>query len=387
MKRRIVRPLLALLALVAVGLAVFLFVFLRPLPVEVARPAGHVPVEVFGLGTVEARILSRVGFEAGAALVELNADHGDRVKEGDVLARLHDAEQAARVAKAEAGTFNAEAAVRMAEAAVGKARAVLAQKRQANRRKQALVARQTVSVEVAEEAQMEEDVAAAELTVAVSDVEVAKAALDDARAQLELERVLLEHHVLTAPYDAVVVERHQELGAVLAPGESLFTLVAPESVWVLAYVDEARAGDIRVGQPTEVRLRSLPRQLFQGRVSRVAIESDRVSEERRVYVACERCPETFHLGEQAEVFVTTTVLENALLVPETAVESFDGTRGTVWTVEDGELHRRDVTFGHRTLASQLEIVDGLPEGAQVVLVLQPGLREGRAATATKGGTS
>lgn len=387
MKRRIVRPLLALLALVAVGLAVFLFVFLRPLPVEVARPAGHVPVEVFGLGTVEARILSRVGFEAGAALVELNADHGDRVKEGDVLARLHDAEQAARVAKAEAGTFNAEAAVRMAEAAVGKARAVLAQKRQANRRKQALVARQTVSVEVAEEAQMEEDVAAAELAVALSDVEVAKAALDDARAQLELERVLLEHHVLTAPYDAVVVERHQELGAVLAPGESLFTLVAPESVWVLAYVDEARAGDIRVGQPTEVRLRSLPRQLFQGRVSRVAIESDRVSEERRVYVACERCPETFHLGEQAEVFVTTTVLENALLVPETAVESFDGTRGTVWTVEDGELHRRDVTFGHRTLASQLEIVDGLPEGAQVVLVLQPGLREGRAATATKGGTS
>lgn len=380
MKIRIFHPILALLVLIAVGLAGFLFVFMRPLPVEVVRTTDRVPVEVFGLGTVEARILSRVGFEVGAALVELTADHGDRVKQGEVLARLHSGEQEARVAKAKAGMVNAEAVVRMAAAAVGKARAVLAQKRQANLRKQALVARQTVSVEVAEEAQMEEDVAAAELAVAVSDVEVAEAALDDARAQHDLERVLLEHHVLAAPYDAVVVERHKELGAVLAPAETLFTLVVPESVWVLTHVDEARAGGIRVGQPAQVRLRSLPGQMFHGRVARVAIESDRVSEERRVYVACERCPESFHLGEQAEVFVTTAVLENALLVPETVVEGFDGTRGTVWTLEDGTLRRRAVAFGQRTLDSRLEIVGGLPDAAQVLRALRPGLREGRTAT-------
>ena len=387
MKRRIFRRLLTLLVLTAVGLAGFLFVFIRPLPVEVVQASDHVPVEVFGLGTVEARILSRVGFEVGAALVELTADHGDRVKQGEVLARLHSGEQEARVAKAKAGMVNAEAVVRMAAAAVGKAHAVLAQKRQANLRKQALVARQTVSVEVAEEAQMEEDVAAAELAVAASDVEVAEAALDDARAQHELERVLLEHHVLAAPYDAVVVDRHKELGAVLAPGETLFTLVAAESVWVLAYVDEARAGGVRVGQPAQVRLRSLPGQMFQGRVARVGIESDRVSEERRVYVACERCPESFHLGEQAEVFVTTAVLENALLVPEIVVRGFDGTRGTVWTVEDGALRRRSVVFGQRTLDSRLEIIGGLPDDAQVLRALRPGLREGRAATVVENGAS
>lgn len=354
------------------------------MPVEVARPVENVPVQVFGLGTVEARILSKIGFEVGAALVELNADHGDQVKAGDVLARLHSAEQEARVAKARAGVVNAEAAVRMAEAAVGKARAVLAQKQQTNKRKQALVARQTVSIEAAEESQMEEDVAAAELAVAISDVEVARAALEDARAQYDLEMVLLDHHVLKAPYDAIVVERHKELGAVLAPGEALFTLVAPETVWALAYVDEARADGIRIGQPADVRLRSLPRQMFQGHVTRIAIESDRVSEERRVYIACDQCPESFHLGEQAEVFITTTVLDKALLVPETAVEGFDGTHGTVWTVEDGELRRREVTFGNRTLDSRLEITDDLPNGAQVLTMLRPGLREGRAAKVTEG---
>lgn len=379
MRKRVIRYLLALLGLGSAGAAVFLFIFMRPLPVEVSRPAENVQVQVFGLGTVEARVLSKIGFEVGAALVELNVDHGDRVKKGDVLARLHGAEQEARLAKARAGIVNAEAAVRMAEAAVGKARAVLAQKKQINKRKQALVERQTVSIEAAEEAQTEEDVAAAELAVAISDVDVAEAALEDARAQYALEKVLLDHHVLQAPYGAIVVQRHKELGAVLSPGEPLFTLVAPETVWVLAYVDESRAGAIRVGQRAEVRLRSLPRQMFQGHVTRIDIESDRVSEERRVYIACGRCPESFHLGEQAEVFITTAVLDRALLVPETAVEGFDGTRGTLWTVEDGELRRRKVVFGHSTLDSRLEIVDGLPAGARVVSALRPGLREGRAA--------
>lgn len=386
MTKRLFRYLVALLVVAGLGAAVLLFNFVRPLPVEVARPAENIAVRVFGLGTVEARILSKIGFEVGAALVELNADHGDWVKEGDVLARLHSGEQEARVAKAQAGVVNAEAAVKRAETAVGKARTVLAQKKQVNLRRQELRRRQAASVESAEEAQMEEDVASAELAVAMSDVDVAKAALEDARSQHVLEQVLLEHHVLKAPYEAIVVERHKELGSVLVPGEALFTLIAPETVWTLAYVDEASAGGIQVGQPAEVRLRSLPRQGYQGHVTRIAIESDRVSEERRVYIACDRCPESFHLGEQAEVFITTAVLHKALLVPQTAVERFDGTRGTVWTVEDGELRRREVTFGNRTLDSRLEIAESLPDGARVVTALRPGLREGRAARATEEAT-
>lgn len=383
MRKKRALYLFTLLGIAAAGAAVFLLVFLRPLPVEVAQPAEGVVVQVFGLGTIEARIVSKVGFEVGAALVELNADHGDRVTQSKVLARLHDGEQQARVAKAKAGVVNAEAAVKMAQAVFGKADAVLKQKSLANERKQTLLSRQTVSVESAEESQLEVEVAAAELAVAASEVDVAKAALTDAAAQYQLETVLLEHHVLKAPYDAIVVERHKELGSVLAPGEALFTLVAPETVWALAYVDEARAGGIEVGQAAEVRLRSLPRKTFPGHVARIDIESDRVSEERRVYIACDHCPERFHLGEQAEVLIRTAVLDTALLVPENAVERFDGTKGIVWTVEDGELQRRAVTFGNRTLDSRLEITGDLPGGAQVVTTLRAGLREGRAAQASE----
>tara|TARA_R110002072_G_scaffold42848_2_gene120726 strand:- start:1854 stop:3017 length:1164 start_codon:yes stop_codon:yes gene_type:complete len=379
MRNRLFRYLLFLLGIAAAIAALFLFLSNRPLSVEVARPADNVQIQVFGLGTVEARILSNIGFEVGAALVKLNADHGDRVNQGDVLARLHNAEQEARVAKAKAGMVNAAAAVKTAEAAVGKSRAVLAQRKQTNQRKQMLVARRTVSVESAEEAQMEQDVAAAELAVAISGVDVAKAVLEDATAQYAMEKVLLDHHVLRAPFDAIVVQRHKELGSVLSPGDPVFTLVVPETVWVLAYVDEARAGEIRVGQPAEVRLRSLSRQMYAGYVIRIGLESDRVSEERRVYIACDSCPRNFHLGEQAEIYITTGALDRALMVPETAIENFSGTTGMVWTIEGGELRRRKVGLGHRTLDSRLEITGGVPDGAFVVRTLRPGLREGRAA--------
>jgi len=221
---RIGRVLLGLLGVAALSVVAVVWLFWRPLPVELATPAERVPVQVFGLGTVEARILSKVGFEVGATLVELHADHGDRVAEDAVLARLHAAEQDARVGKARAGVLNAEAALEMAQAAVGRAQAVHAQERQVNKRQQALVARQAVSVEAAEEAQMEEDVAAAELAVAISDVQVAQARLEDASAQVELESVLLAHHELRAPYDAVVVARRLDEGQIVSPGQPVLDL-------------------------------------------------------------------------------------------------------------------------------------------------------------------
>jgi HlyD family secretion protein len=342
-----------------------------------------VPVRVFGLGTVEARVLSKVGFEVGAAITELNADHGDVVEQGQVLARLHATQQLAKVARAEAAVVSAEVAVKKADANIVKAEAILAQRLEVNKRKQELVSRQVTSMQAGEEAQRDEDVAKAELLVAKSDVEVAKAQLSDARAQLAYERAILEQHTLLAPYDAIVVDRQKELGTVIKAGDPVFTLVATGSIWALAYIDEARSGAIREGQPAEVRLRSLPHQVFPARVVRVGIESDRVTEERRVYVKCDQCPVRFHLGEQAEVLITVATLPKARLVPEAAVTGYDGTKGKVWSIEDGRLKRRIVSFAHRTEDSRLEIAESLPQGIEIVTQVDTSLSEGRAARAIR----
>ena len=123
-------------AIIAAGYA---FLSYRPITVKVAGVSENVPIRIFGLGTVEARVLSKVGFEVGAAITELNADHGDIVKEGTVLARLHSTQQDAKVARAKAVLLSNEAAIKKAEVNLTKTRAILAQRLTANRRKQQLV--------------------------------------------------------------------------------------------------------------------------------------------------------------------------------------------------------------------------------------------------------
>lgn len=349
----------------------------RPISVEVVSPAENIPVRVFGLGTVEARVLSKIGFEVGAALVELNADHGDRVTKGQVLARLNSGEQDAKVAKARATLLIAEVNITKSAANLEKTRAVLAQKQEANRRKQALVGRDIVSQQVAEEAVRDEAVAKADVAVSLSEAESAKAQVADARAQLQFEETMLQHRTLAAPYDAVVIERHKEPGTVIKAGDPIFTLVAIGAYWGLAYVDEARAGFIEEGQMVEARLRSRPLESFTGRVIRIGLESDRVTEERRVYLRGENPPARVFLGEQVEFWITVAKLDKALLIPEAAVHGYDGRKGRVWTVESGRLQQRQVKFRHRTEDSRLEIVDGLPVGARVVGRRDDGLREGR----------
>lgn len=350
----------------------------RPIAVTVVAEAQKVPIRVFGLGTVEARVLSKIGFEVGATLVELAVDHGDRVKKGQVLARLATAEQEAKVAKARAALSIGQVNIQRAAASIEKAQAIFAQTRDANRRKQSLAGRDIVSQQSAEETLRDEAVAKAEVSVAMSEAESAKAQLTDAQAQLRFEETMLSHRTLLAPYSGLVIERHKELGTVIKAGDPIFTVIADDSHWGLAYVDEARAGFIQEGQTVEARLRSRPLDTFTGQVVRIGLESDRVSEERRVYVRGDKPPSRLHLGEQAEFRITVAVLDKALLVPEAAVHGYDGRKGTVWTVEDGRLRQREVKFRHRTENSRLEIVSGLPPAAQVVMAVGADFKIGRA---------
>ncbi len=377
--KRLWRTVLIAVGIVALVFSTYAFLANRPVSVRVATIEESVPVRVFGLGTVEARVLSKVGFEVGAALTELHADHGDRVTKGQILARLSQSEQEAKVAKAHAALEIATVNITRAEANLEKARAVLAQKQEANNRKKALVGRDIVSQQVAEEAVRDEAVAKADVVVAESEIISARAQLTDAKAQVQFEETLLRHRTLVAPYDAIVIERRIELGTVVKAGDPIFTLIAAGSYWGLAYVDEARAGFIDEGQQVDARLRSRPQESFTGEVERIGLESDRVTEERRVYIKGENPPPRVFLGEQVEFWITVATLDKALLVPAAAVHGYDGHQGMVWTVEDGRLHRRLVKFRHRTEDARLEIVDGVNEGARVVISLDSGIKEGRAA--------
>ncbi|CAA7623471.1 Membrane-fusion protein [Candidatus Terasakiella magnetica] len=345
------------------------------LVVEVAQIATDVPVRVYGLGTIEAKVLSKLGFAVSGTLADLTVDAGDTIPKGAVLARLDDREQRAKVAAARAQYDKALAQSASARAIVAKTAATRAQKERVSQRRKSLVASGTVSEETFGDAHAAAVGAGADADAANAEVSLALATLADARAQLDLNEVLLSRHTLLAPYDGRVALRSRELGSVVGVGEQVFTFYDPTTVWVLAYVDETLAGGVAVGQGAEVHLRSAPTQRYRGTVTRIDVESDRTTEERRIYIACRDCPQ--NLGEQAEAVIDMARLDKALLVPVEAIEGFDGRQGLVWTVEDGKLARRKLAFGHKTLDGRLEVVGDLPDGALVVSRLTSGLAEGR----------
>ncbi|MDE2167682.1 MAG: efflux RND transporter periplasmic adaptor subunit [Alphaproteobacteria bacterium] len=381
------RRLIWTLAIVlAVAIVAFLSwrVFFSPVTVSLAPVQSNVREQVFGLGVIGARVQSNVGFKVSGVLTELDADQGNRIRAGQVLARLDARDVEAQVAVAKANVAQARANIEKANADVASTTANLTNASRISGRDARLTKSGVVSQEQAQTDEAAVRVATANVAVAHSEVTLAEAALQSAQAQQAFEEATLANYTLTAPYDGRVISRNLELGSTPNPGQSVFTLVEANTVWAVGYVDERLAGRLHVGQPAEIALRSDPSTRLPGHVARIEIQSDAVNEERLVDVAFDQIPDSIHLAEQAEVYVTAAELKQAVVVPQAAVADFADGKGTVWTLESGRLAKRLVTFGPQLLDGGLPVLAGLPAGAAVVLP-QSGLRVGeraRAATAS-----
>lgn len=369
------------LIVIVLGFAGFLSwsYYLSPVTVLIAPAQLGVRLQVYGLGTVGARIQSNAGFKVSGVLVALKADQGDRVQAGQELAQLDARDVEAQFALAKAGVGQARANIEKAKANVASADANLINAKAVAARRAALVKNGFATIEETQTTDAAARVAAANLVSAQSGLTVAEAALRSTQAQEAFAQATLSYYTLYAPYDAWVVSRNLELGSIPNPGQSVFTLVAAHTVWVLGYVDERLAGQLQAGQPAEIILRSNPAAHIAGHVERVEIQSDPVNEERLVDVAFDKVPGNIHLAEQAEVVITTAVLPRAVLVPPAAITNLQNGHGMVWTVEDGRLARHEVTFGPELLDGRLPILEGLPAGAEVVTAPVAGMRAGRAA--------
>ena len=371
---------------VALILAGFLswFILFSPLAVSIAPIETNVHEQVYGLGVVGARVQSNVGFKVAGVLVELKADQGDRVRAGQVLARLDARDVEAQLALARAGVGQARANIEKAKADVVSANTNRVNADAIAARRAALVKNGYATVEETQTTDTVARVAAANLASAQSGLTVAEAGLQSAEAQQAFEEVTLSYYTLYAPYDAWIVSRNLELGSAFNPinagqsGQSVFTLVAAHTIWAVSYVDERLAGQLSVGQPAEIVLRSDPNNRIPGHVERIEIQSDPVNEERLVDVAFDQMPPDIHLAEQAYVYITTGTLARAVLVSPAGVSDLHDGYGMVWTVEDGRIARRKVTTGPPLLDGRLPIRDGLPANAAVVAAPVSGQRIGRA---------
>jgi HlyD family secretion protein len=359
-------------AIVVLGLfIVFKLTFLAPLSVPTVTVVKRdLTAQVYGNGTVEAKVVVAVSSKVTGRIEVLYADEGDRVKAGQVLAKLESADFHQQVLQAQAGLQKSEAALAVEDANHQMALANLELADKNYSRISGLADRKLVS-------QQEVDVQATALEVARKQVERSTASAEAAskerlasQANLAFTESRNDDMVVRAPQDGIIISRDLEKGATVAPGLPIFRMADPTIVWVAANVDESQREKLAAGQEATIILRSIPKETLHGRVARVGLESDRVTEEIEVDVAFEPPLATFRLGEQAEVYVVTGSKNEAPSLPSAAVTS-KGPKRAVWAVVGGRLHRKEIVTGMEDRTGFVEILSGIDD-KMLIAVAPPG---------------
>lgn len=353
------------IALLAVGGVIIYKTRFAPAPVTAHQvTSAEIVGEVMGTGTLEARVKTTVSARIQERLREVHVDQGDTVKQGQLLARLDDAEARQHVAIAQATLEAAQKTAARVRADLARAEAVLAQAQLDERRLRGLAAAQAA-------AQSDADKAAERLGIAEADLKRSQATIAESESQiLVAEKNLLYRQeqlaftVIHAPYDGLIIRRDREPGDMLVPGASLLQLVSLGELWISAWVDETAMPALKAEQKARVAFRSEPERTFAGVVSRLGRESDRETREFLVDVRVTELPENWTIGQRAEVFIETGQERNAVVLPAAFVARRQGRTG-VFVYQNGKAHWQELSLG-LSGRGLIAVTNGLRAGATVV---------------------
>jgi RND family efflux transporter MFP subunit len=314
-------------------------------------------------GYVVAQRKAAVASKGTGRLVYLGVVEGDRVRTGQVIARIEDADVRAQLSQAQASLDLSRADLRDAQRALARERALL----DSNYTSQA-------SYDAAE-----------------ARYERVKAGIAVAQASVQAAEVQLENTVIRAPFDGTVLTKNADVGEVVAPlagsafsKSAVVTIADLRSLQVEADVAESNLEAISPGQPCEIVLDAYPDVRYPGAVAKIVPTADRAKATVQVKVAFrsydarvlpEMSAKVHFLPRPSRVAVDT---QPVLVVPATAVAERNG-RSVVFVVERGRAVDVPVVVG-RPVGSSVAIREGLRPGVQVVDSVAARLRGGAKVT-------
>lgn len=358
--------------LMGVGLAALIggLVYVKGYLPKVTYPSvlpkkGELIESVSGVGTLEAKEVILLAPKSTAKIGSLYADEGERVRQGAVLARMELSELAGNKAES-------VAVIEKSRSQMAVQKGVIADLQAKKELADATLERYRTLFKGGYVTQAELESVQASARSAHALVFSAQEAL--VQSQHELERAqgalsALDAKIgdleLRSPIDGIVVSRDAEAGSTVTAGSAVFHIADPDRVWVKIYIDEAHSAPLSPGQRAKVTLRSFPDTVWNGTVRRIGVQSDRVTEERVVYIALEKNPAPLHLGEQAEAEILIAAHPEALILPAKGVVQAEGKSG-VWLAEGGRALFHPVTVIGRNLQGEVA-VSGLKPESRVIL--------------------
>lgn len=379
--RRVLRYVLVLAALAALGAAWPRLFPKKPIEVKVFRAAlGEVRETISSpsAGTVVSEHEAIVAAEATGRVVAAKLREGDHAGEGQVVIALDASE--------------AELELRAAKAARDRHAVLVEQARLKFKKVNDDADRALRDPSLVSEEQLRATLSARD--VAKSEVEWVERQLVETEVAIERARVALNKRAIAAPFTGMIRKRRVELGEFVAPGTPCFEIYDDLHTYVRAPVDEVDLPRIRANDPVEITLESFPDHVFHGRVRdidpavRTTVDLNRTGEVE-IELADAPHPEKdgsyppgvspIRVGMSADIEVIARVKTGVLKVPSYAVHE-DAAGHYVYLVAGGQVARRAVKLGISNW-DFAEIVEGLADRDAVIVTLDvEGLKDGALAT-------
>lgn len=372
-------------------------------PVVATTVASRTDLEQHVIASGRVRVVTRIQLSAqiSGRAVAVRVVEGQRVRAGDLLVQLDDAEARAAVSQAKAAVSQASGRVEQLrrvgaivtteasrQTATNLARAEAELARVEKLAASGVVARVDLdearrSVEIAK---AQKNAAEAQQTAAAPrgvDSSIALSALAESQAALAGAMVLFEQTRLVAPTDGTILLRTVEPGYTVQPGSTLLEMAADGETQLVIEPDERNLAWSRLGQKARASADAYPQEIFDAEVSYIApaIDPQRGSIEVRVRVP--EPPGFLKPDMTVSVDLTVASKTRVLTVASDAVRGAATPAPWVLAVAGGRIVRRNVTLGIRG-EGRTEIISGLDEGAEAVLAPDATLLDGQRVRVERG---
>ena len=376
LQRRVLYSLLLIAVLVGIIVLIVIKGPLAPIPVNTTqRLNGDLLPAVFGIGTVQARRSYNIGFTRAGRLLSLAVDQGDRVERGQVLGKMDPVDLPERIRSAELLLQKTEHLVLASEAAVSEARERAGQAQKEMIRYKKLAAQKQVSQELADTRASDARAAADKLSEAEANLDAARHDYERMQEDIKALNVQLAELSLISPASGIISARNLEPGSVVGAGIAVLNLIEPQSLWVQARIDQAASGAIETGQRVDIELRHQAGKIFGGKVVRMEMTADSLTEERLIDINFDEIPHNISIGMLANATIFLPPLKQVDWLPAAAIVYQQGQSG-VWRIDDGKAVFVAVKTGVKTLDGKVQIVSGVSAQDEIVVYAAKPLRQG-----------
>lgn len=355
-------------------------------------------------GVVEATKNAELAFQVPGVIVEFPVKEGDKVAKGDVIARLRPDEFEARLKTLQGELDQARANLRALlagqrpeeimrlESQVRAADARLANAQIEYNRAARLLRTNAISksdydlAQTAYKVAQEEHESARQVLEKGSiareeDIEAKEAAVRGLEGRVVEAKLRLDDTTLRAPYDGVIAQRFVEANQNVREKAPIVRFQDAQELDIVVDVPETVMANVRRSDIVEIvaEFSSAPGLRFPLEIREVAQNADPATQTFKVRAAM-RAPTEVNIlpGMTAQVNLSyrrSSILGDRILVPVTSVFKNDSGKQVVWIVKEGLVAARPVKLGE-AVGNELEIVEGLEPGEQIVVAGVALIRDG-----------